>query len=191
MVVSSATKYLGGHSDLVAGIIVVPDKTTCKHILELRTILGNFCGNMEGWLLLRSARTLQLRVQRQSENAVKVAEYLASQPLVKRVVHASRPDHPDHELAKRVLKGFSPVVVIDLQHASHAAAMPTCTKLFLNATSLGGVESLIDYRHRHDVHTPPTIIRLSIGVEDAADLIRDLDTAFKKLAQLPQQTSKL
>jgi cystathionine gamma-synthase len=179
--VHSATKFIGGHSDVLAGVCILPSASVAEKMRAERSVMGNTLGNLECWLLLRSIRTLFVRVQRQSASAVTLATWLASQPIVTKVWHTSRPDHPDHAIASAQMKGHPGVLAIELPTADAARRLVTLTHIWADCTSLGGVESLIDYRLRWDATESPTIVRLSVGLEEPADLIADLAQAFKQL----------
>jgi cystathionine gamma-synthase len=186
----SATKYLGGHSDLLAGVLVTKNE---GHYLELRGqrhLLGSVIGNLEAFLLLRSLRTLALRVKQQSKNATKVAKYLndlknsTDSPLAKvvsEVWHPSLAHHPSFELCKTQMKGFPACFAFELSNSKQAQLLPRHLKIIIEATSLGGVESLIDYRYRYDHSVSKTLLRISIGIESAKDLIADLEQALTKV----------
>ena len=181
MVVHSATKYLGGHSDLLGGVVAVQkEDPLLKHLIHLRHSIGTHAGSLETWLLLRSLRTLDLRVQRQSSTAATLAAWLRTQsPIVSQVHHAG-----DTNLARTQMNGVGGVFAIDLATESMARALPGTLRLFKDATSLGGVESLAEWRRRYDSAISPTLIRLSVGLEDSDDLITDFQQAFNILRSL-------
>ena len=184
VVMHSATKYLNGHSDVLAGALITrkADKFWQK-ITDVRTGLGSTLGAFEAWLLLRGLRTLDVRVKRHCENAMRVAEAFHEHPLVYTVNYPGLPTDPGHEVAKsQMTGGFGGMMSIRVNGGGDAAARAVLrTKLFRNATSLGGVESLIEHRAPVEGPTTPTpqdLLRLSVGLEDADDLIADLEQAL-------------
>jgi cystathionine gamma-synthase len=172
LVMHSSTKFLSGHSDVLGGVLVAPTAEQAQALRAERTVLGSVPGALEVWLTLRSLRTLALRVERQSESATRVAAWLEGR--VPRVWHPSLPSHPGHKLAAEQMRGPGGVLSIELESAEAAQALPTRLRIFRNATSLGGVESLIEWRHQHDPNAPPGLLRLSVGLEAPQDLIADL-----------------
>jgi len=180
----SGTKYLGGHSDLTAGVL-----STARHddhwaeIRALRTMLGSVIAPFEAWLLIRGLRTLFLRYERASASALAIARHFEGDARVARVLYPGLPAHPGHAIAARQMTGgFGGMLSLLVQgRADQARAVACATRVFLPATSLGGVESLIE--HRRTVEgpaslVPETLLRLSVGIEDAGDLIADLDQAL-------------
>lgn len=191
IVVHSATKYLGGHSDLVAGVIV-GRKGFIKDAVETMKMLGGCLDPLGAFLLLRGLKTLAIRVEKQNENGMKVARYLSSHPQVKEVYYPGLPSHPQHKLAKSQMKGFGGMVCFDVGDLESATKVMDNLKLFLNATSLGGVESLasIPVLTSHYGFKPedlrragvtPGMVRLSCGIEEGNDLIEDLNQALDKI----------
>jgi cystathionine beta-lyase/cystathionine gamma-synthase len=192
MVIHSATKYLAGHSDLVAGAIVGPKKVIAQAV-ETMKLLGGCVDPLGAFLLLRGLKTLAVRVQRQNENALKVAQYLSGQEKVMRVFYPGLPDFAQHELARSQMRGFTGMVCFEVRGGLDAAIkVIDSLKLFANATSLGGVESLAslpvltshygfdpDELKRADV--TDGMVRLSCGIEDAEDLIGDLRQGLAKI----------
>eukprot|EP01065_Artemidia_motanka_P005337 TRINITY_DN12586_c0_g1_i1.p2 TRINITY_DN12586_c0_g1~~TRINITY_DN12586_c0_g1_i1.p2 ORF type:complete len:404 (+),score=143.32 TRINITY_DN12586_c0_g1_i1:65-1276(+) len=188
MVMHSATKYLAGHSDALAGALVTRDSGVYQQLLDDRMVLGSIPGNLEVWLLLRSLRTLEIRVKRQCETAAGLARWLsgphAAQLGVTKVWHPSLPTHPNHAVAsKQMPGGYGGVLSIEVKGDGVAKRLPECLKLFRNATSLGGVESLIEWRHRWDPKVTPRLVRLSVGLEAEADLRADIERALLRAAQ--------
>ena len=177
MVMHSATKFLGGHSDLLCGVLAVPDAETAEALRRERSIMGAIPGALECWLLLRSLRTLDLRVHAQCESAAKIAQAMEARVGrgLQRVWHPSLPSHPQHDLATRQMAMGGGVLAIELESKEAARALPGKLRLFTEATSLGGVESLIEWRHQYDPQTPPGLLRISVGLEDTRDLIADLE----------------
>lgn len=184
VVMHSATKYLNGHSDVLAGALITGDKNALwQRVHAARTGFGSTLGAMEAWLLLRGLRTLDVRVRRHCENAMQMAKSLRDQPAVSHVLYPGLPGHPGHEVAARqMIGGFGGMMSIRLSGGAHAAARAvTRTRLFRNATSLGGTESLIEHRapvEGPESPTPDDLLRLSVGLEDAEDLLADLDQAM-------------
>lgn len=180
-VMHSTTKYLAGHSDAVGGALVTNDEEVAQALTYERGIMGNTPGNLETWLLLRSLRTLRLRVEAQSKNAAALAEALLKHPQVTAVHHPSLPGHPQYALAQeQMVGGTGGVFAIELANAELAQALPAALKLFRNATSLGGVESLIEWRHQYDAEVSPCLLRISVGLEDVLDLVEDFESAIQK-----------
>jgi len=183
IVLHSATKFLNGHSDVVAGAIATARVDDWwRHVEHMRFRSGAVLGPFETWLLLRGMRTLHLRMAKAEGNAQALAEHMVRHPRVRRVCYPGLAGHPTHDLAKRQMTGFGAMLAFEVDgDADAAAAVWGATKVFKNATSLGGPESLIEHRHRSDGYAspvPPSMLRLSVGLEDAADLIADLDQAL-------------
>ena len=184
IVMHSATKGLNGHSDVLAGALSVADAGSdiWQAIRADRDMAGAVLGPFEAWLLLRGMRTLPLRVERMSSNAQKLAEHLLDHPVVEAVLYPGLTTHTGHARATRQMKGgFGPLLSFVVKGEAHAAlAAVARLKLFHRATSLGGVESLVEHRHTIEPHTgiPEGLLRLSVGIEDAGDLIDDLGQAL-------------
>jgi cystathionine beta-lyase/cystathionine gamma-synthase len=190
MVVHSATKYLGGHSDLIAGA-VAGRRRWIERVREMVIHLGGSLDPGAGYLLLRGLKTLELRVRRQAESALEVARYLARHPKVAGVHYPGLASHPDHRLARRQMRGFGSMLAFDLK-GGLAAARRFCdrVRVFLLAASLGGVESLavlpiytshyrMSAKELAGAGVTPGTVRLSVGLEDPADLIADLKQALQ------------
>jgi cystathionine gamma-synthase len=180
IVMHSATKYLNGHSDVLAGALVTRERDELHQTLrEIRGRLGGVLGAFEAWLLLRGMRTLYLRVPRQAASALAVARHLETHPAVAEVLYPGLQRHPGHEIAVRQMTGgCGGMLSIRMGGEATAIGLAARLRLFKRATSLGGVESLIE--HRASVEgpgstTPSDLLRISIGIEDPVDLIRDLD----------------
>lgn len=191
IVVHSATKYLGGHSDLVAGVIL-GKKRFIKDAVETMKMLGGCLDPLGAFLLLRGLKTLAVRVERHNQNGIKVAKFLFGHPRVKKVYYPGLPSHPQHKLAKSQMRGFGGMVCFDVGDLKSATRVMDSLKLFLNATSLGGVESLasVPVLTSHYGFKPedlrragvtPGMVRLSCGIEDSEDLIQDLGQALGKI----------
>ncbi len=177
LVMHSSTKFIAGHSDVLGGVLVAPTAEQAAALRAERTVSGAVPGALEAWLTLRSLRTLALRVQRQSESATLLAAWLEGR--VARVWHPSLPAHPGHKIAGEQMRGPGGVLSIELDSAEAAQALPPRLRLFRNATSLGGVESLIEWRRQHDPNAPPGLLRISVGLEDPQDLIADMEQALR------------
>lgn len=192
IVMHSVTKYLGGHSDVVMGALVTNDESTAEEMYRIQNSSGAVCGPMDSFLVLRGIKTLHLRVQRHCENGEKVAHFLQCHPQVERVYWPGFETHPNHEVAKEQMNGFGGMISFTLVGDSleKAKSIVSKTKLFTLAESLGGVESLIGHpstmthasiprEERMKSGVLDSLIRLSVGIEDASDLIEDLENAFK------------
>ena len=178
----SATKFIGGHSDLLAGVATTKDEVLWHALKKSRELTGATPGTLEAFLAVRGARTLALRLQRAQQTAMMLAERLEEHPLVSLVRYPGLPSHPTHATAKRVLKGFGTIISFDLQGgAEFADGVCRNVRLVRHATSLGAVESTIERRAAipGQGHLPPSLLRLSVGIEDADDLWVDLDSAIR------------
>ena len=187
IVVHSTTKYLGGHSDIIGGGLVLNDEAVYEQLKFFQNAIGSVPGPMDCWLVLRGIKTLPLRVERHCQNALALAQWLSDHPAVAQVHYPGLPSHPQHELAKRQMKGFGGMISITLHGGAEAARrMVKRTKLFALALSLGGVESLIEIPHAlthastadSEIAVDPALIRLSVGVEHVDDLRADLAEAL-------------
>jgi cystathionine gamma-synthase len=182
VVMHSATKFIAGHSDVVLGAVVTVDDDLWSAIELRRRSLGAIPGPMEAWLALRGLRTLALRLDRAQSNAAYLAERLRGHPKVSRVRYPGLPDDPGHDRAAAQMSGFGAILSIELG-GDAAAAQKVCenTELWVHATSLGGVESMLERRRRWpaEVETiPADLIRLAVGIEHPADLWADLERAL-------------
>ncbi len=183
IVMHSATKAMNGHSDVLGGVLSTKQETPVWEAIRTdRADAGAVMGPFEAWLLLRGLRTLPLRVERMSENAMRIARHLADHPAVEDVFYPGLETHQGHEIAKRQMQGgygglLSVLVKGDKENALRVTGR---LELFLRATSLGGVESLVEHRFSVESHTglPENLLRLSVGIEDVGDLIADLDQAL-------------
>ncbi len=186
VVVHSVTKFLSGHSDVVLGAVVTRSEELLAALTRQRTLHGAIPGPMEAFLALRGLRTLPLRLERAQRSAADLAVRLGTHPLVTRVRHPSLPADPGHELARAQMRGFGALVSIEVAGGAAAAdAVVDAVRLWVPATSLGGVESLIERRRRHagePAVVPPELLRLSVGVEDVEDLWADLSGALDTAA---------
>jgi cystathionine gamma-synthase len=188
VVVHSSTKYLGGHSDIVGGIVVVADSALAQSLAFLQNATGAVAGPFDAWLTLRGIKTLGVRMDRHGRTAQRVAEMLASHPAVERVYYPGLESHPGHEIAVKQMRGSGGMVSFTARGgAEEAVAICGRTRLFTLAESLGGVESLIEHpaRMTHSsvagsaLEVPPDLIRLSVGLESADDLLEDLSAALR------------
>jgi len=192
VVLHSATKYLSGHSDVVAGCVVTR-RALAERLWQRRTMLGGCLDPFAAWLLLRGMKTLALRIERHNQNALAVARALEPHPAVRRVIYPGLPSHPQHELAARQMSGFGGMVALDLAGGREAGVrFVESTRLAILAVSLGGVETLIEHaasmsharlddEQLQRAGIPPGLIRLSVGIEDPDDLIVDLSEALDRL----------
>jgi cystathionine gamma-synthase len=184
LVMHAATKYLNGHSDLLAGVLVTRvDDDYWRRIKGVRAYVGGTLGSFESWLLVRGLRTLYLRVRAASQSAQRIAEHFARHPQVREVLYPGLPQCQGHEIARRQMQGgFGGMLSIRVQ-GGEAAAIATAAKveLWKRATSLGGTESLIEHRASVEgsgTPAPLDLLRLSVGIEDCGDLIADLEQAL-------------
>lgn len=191
IVIHSATKYLGGHSDLIAGLVVTKDAALGAKIKYLQNACGNILGPFDSWLVIRGIETLHLRVKQHCASAQTIAEYLTHHPLVDKVFYPGLETHPNHAIAKKQAKGFGGIISFTLKNDTEEAAVQlvTKTKLFKLAESLGGIKSLISHpanmthksipaEKRRSAGVQDSLVRLSIGLEEAEDLLADLEQAF-------------
>jgi cystathionine gamma-synthase len=178
LVMHSMTKFLSGHSDALGGVLVARDPALAARLREERTVTGAVPGALETWLVLRGVRTLGVRVRHQSETATRLAAWLEGK--VARVWHPSLASHPGHALAKKQMRGPGPMLAIELETEEAARELPRHLRLFRDATSLGGVESLVEWRRKVDPEASPTLLRLSVGLEDADDLLADLERGIRE-----------
>lgn len=172
----STTKFIGGHSDAMGGVVVTGNEQVATSLRARRTRDGLVPGALETWLTLRGVRTLPLRIARQSKTAAVIASFLEGR--VPAVHYPGLESDPGHEVAVRQMKAFGGVLSIDLREAEAAAQFVGRLSVFRDATSLGGVESLAEHRLLSDAHAPPGLVRLSIGLEEPDVLIGDLEAAL-------------
>ncbi|WP_422089705.1 cystathionine gamma-synthase [Tenacibaculum ovolyticum] len=191
IVMHSATKYLGGHSDSVMGALIVKNEILAKELHFIQFAAGAIAGPMDSFLVLRGIKTLHLRMKRHCENGKLVAEYLVNHPKIGIVYYPGLPNHPNHEIAKKQMDDFGGMVSFRLKDESKEAAFTFLenTKIFTLAESLGGVESLVNHPvtmshgsipevERLKIGITDSLIRLSVGVEDIKDLLEDLEQAL-------------
>jgi cystathionine gamma-synthase len=179
----SATKFISGHADLVLGAVVTDDEELAASLRSRRTLEGAIPGPMDAYLALRGLRTMALRIDRAEASAADMAQRLADHPGVARVRYPGLADHPGHELARRQMSGFGALLSFETHgDASTADRVCAAVRLITHATSLGGVESLIERRARYpaerEAGVPETLLRLSVGVEHVDDLWEDLEAAL-------------
>ena len=192
IVMHSATKYLGGHSDVIAGALIIKDKALGEELHFKQFATGATLGPLDSFLVLRGIKTLHLRVQRHCENGGKVAEYLDNHPLVERVYYPGLASHPYHEIAKKQMSGFGGMVTFTFKSGKKEDAIKFLEnlKVFTLAESLGGVESLANHPalmthasipedKRKEVGISDDLVRLSVGIEDIEDLLADIEQALK------------
>jgi len=192
IVMHSATKYLGGHSDVVMGALIVKDKNLADKLYFIQNASGAICGPMDSFLVLRGIKTLHIRMQRHCENGKAVAEYLVSHPKIDKVYWPGFENHPNHQIAKKQMKDFGGMLSFTIKGNSYDKAIKVLEnlKVFTLAESLGGVESLsghpasmthasIPKEEREKTGVVDSLIRLSIGIESENDLIKDLEKALQ------------
>ncbi len=191
IVMHSATKYLGGHSDVVMGALMVKDEELAKQLHFIQFAAGAVAGPMDCFLALRGVKTLALRVQRHNENGMRVAEFLKNHSKVQSVYYPGLEDHPNHEVANKQMNGFGGMLSFRLKEDSREATFKVLEnfKIITLAESLGGVESLVNHpatmthasipaKEREKLGITDSLIRLSVGVEDVYDLIEDINNAI-------------
>ncbi len=191
LVLHSATKYLGGHSDVVLGIVATSSEALAERLYYIQNASGGVPGPQDCFLVIRGIKTLHVRMQRACENAAKIVSFLQEHPKVDRIIYPGLPSHPNHDIAKRQMKDFGAMVSFDLKGEDPEAGLRVLqnTKLFALAESLGGVESLISLPAAMTHASIPredrlasgltdTLIRMSVGIEDVEDLIADLKQAL-------------
>ncbi|WP_415856564.1 cystathionine gamma-synthase [Sinomonas sp. G460-2] len=190
IVVHSTTKYIGGHSDVVGGAVVVNDDELAEKIGFVQFAVGAVSGPMDAFLTTRGLKTLGVRMERHSDNAQKIAEWLVGRPGVESVLYPGLPEHPGHELAAKQMRRFGGMISVQFAGGEAAArTVAESTQLFTLAESLGGIESLMNYPSEMthasvkgtELAVPVNLVRLSVGIEDADDLIADLDQAIRRL----------
>jgi cystathionine gamma-synthase len=187
MAVQSVTKFIGGHSDLLGGVVTVREANLLAALRQARELGGATPGTLEAFLAVRGARTLALRLERAQRNAMTLAERLARHPNVTLTRYPGLGSHPTHDAARRQLKGFGTIISFDvLGDARTADAVCSGLQLIQHATSLGAVESTIERRASvpGQEHLPPTLLRLSVGIEAIEDLWADLDRALRNVPEL-------
>ena len=187
IVLHSTTKYMGGHSDVVGGSLVAVDPELGERLAYHQNAMGAIAGPFDAWLVLRGLKTLGVRMDRHNSNAADIVAFLQTQESVSHILWPGLPDHPNHDVAKKQMKGFGGMVSFRVK-AGEQAALDICAKttVFTLAESLGGVESLIEHPARMThasvsgsaLEVPADLIRLSVGIEDSEDLVSDLEQAM-------------
>jgi cystathionine beta-lyase/cystathionine gamma-synthase len=190
IVMHSTTKFLGGHSDTVGGAAIAKSKEHVEWLGFVQNSSGAILSPMDSWLVLRGIKTLVVRMERHEENGRAVAAHLAKHPRVRKVHYPGLPDHPQHALAKKQMKGFGAMISFDLGSFENANALLSRVRLCSLGESLGGVETLISHpatmthasipeEERNRLGVTPGLVRISVGIEDLADLVADLDQALE------------
>jgi cystathionine beta-lyase/cystathionine gamma-synthase len=190
IVVHSTTKYLGGHSDVVGGFAATNDPTIAERLSFLQKSLGAIPGPFDAWLVLRGIKTLAVRMRQHCANAHAVAGFLDRHPRVERVLYPGLPTHPGHAIAARQMHDFGGMISFLAESEEEAVALVARTRVFQLAESLGGVESLIEHPARMThastadapFAAPRNLVRLSVGLESAEDLVEDLEVALARAA---------
>ncbi len=193
IVLHSATKYLGGHSDLVSGIVVAKEEHIADQLRFIQNAAGAVPGPMECWLCLRSVKTLSVRMKQHEENAKAIAAFCSQHPAIQATHYPGLPTHPQHALAKQQMTGFGGMISIELGSLEKAKAFTTSVKLFTLAESLGGVESLVCHpvsmthgsipkEQRERLGITEGLVRLSVGIEDKEDLMTDIANALDAIS---------
>jgi cystathionine gamma-lyase len=192
IVIHSTTKYLNGHSDVIGGMIILNDEEIYKKLKFIQNAMGAVPSPFDCWLVLRSTKTLAVRMKQHNENAIQIAEYLNKHPKIKKVNYPGLKDHPQHDLALKQMRGFGGMLSVELGSFENAKKVLNSVKVFTCAESLGGVESLICHpatmthasvpkEDRERFGITDGLIRLSVGIEDAEDLINDIESALKAI----------
>lgn len=192
IVIHSTTKYLNGHSDVIGGMVVVNDEALHERLRFLQNAAGAVPGPWDAWLVLRGTKTLHLRMKAHNENGQRIAEWLSERPEVSAVHYPGLPTHPQHDIARRQMSGFTGMISIEMGSRDRARALVQNVKLFALAESLGGVESLIGHPasmthasvpadRRARLGVSDGLVRLSCGVEEGSDLIADLEQALAEV----------
>jgi cystathionine gamma-lyase/homocysteine desulfhydrase len=190
IVLHSATKYIGGHSDVVGGLVVVNSEELAEQLHFVQNSTGGVLGPQDSWLLIRGIKTLALRMEAHERNTAAIVQFLDHHPAVKKVFYPGLADHPNHEIAKKQASGFGGMVSFDVGSEKKAEEVLSKVKYFTLAESLGAVESLISMpakmthasipaERRMELGITDGLLRISVGIEDSEDLIEDLKNALK------------
>ncbi|MCB0732248.1 MAG: PLP-dependent transferase [Ignavibacteriae bacterium] len=190
IVVHSSSKYLSGHSDIISGIVITNDEEINKKLKYTQKAIGAIPSPFDCWLILRSTKTLALRMKQHNQNAIEIAKYLSTKKYVKNIYYPGLKNHPQHKLAKKQMSGFGGIVTVEFVNFKLTKKFITKTKLFTLAESLGGVETLISHpatmshgsvpeKRRLEMGITKSLIRISVGIEDVEDLIADIKNAMK------------
>lgn len=191
IVLHSATKYLNGHSDVIGGIVITNNDKVHERLRYIQNATGGIPSPFDCWLILRSTKTLSVRMERHNKNAVELASYLENSNFVKRVIYPGLNSHPQHELAKKQMRGFGGMISADFGSIDTAKKLLGNVKIFTLGESLGGVESLISHpasmthaavpkEKRDSMGLTESLVRFSVGIEDIEDLIADIDNAINQ-----------
>ncbi|MEA2235455.1 MAG: hypothetical protein QOC81_179 [Thermoanaerobaculia bacterium] len=189
LVVHSTTKFINGHSDSVGGVVISNDDAIAEQIGFLQNAVGAILSPFDSWLVLRGVKTLAVRMRQHEENGIAMAQYIAAHPKALKIYYPGLPDHPQHELAKRQMRGFGSMISFDVGSLENAKKFLDRVRLCSLAESLGGVETLISHPEtmthasvplatRTRLGISPGLVRISVGIEDVADLIADVENAF-------------
>lgn len=190
IVVHSLTKYLNGHSDMLGGFVVTNDAAVTEKLRFLQKAVGGILSPFDAWLCMRGTKTLAVRMKQHNENAMLVAQWLIKQQRIRKVYYPGLPDHPQHALAKKQMRGFGGMISFDLGSLENAAAFLKRVRLCALAESLGGVETIITHpatmthaaippEQRVRIGITDGLVRISVGIEDVEDIIADMDNALK------------
>ncbi len=190
VVVHSSTKYLNGHSDVIGGIVLTSNEKIHERLRYIQNAAGGVPSPFDCWLVLRSTKTLAVRMERHNKNAVELAKYLEDSKIAKKVIYPGLPSHPQHELAKKQMRGFGGMISADFGDAETAKKLLKNVKIFTLGESLGGVESLISHpasmthgavpkEEREKLGITDSLVRFSVGIEDIEDLVADIKNALK------------
>lgn len=190
IVIHSSTKYINGHSDVIGGILITNNEDIHKRLRYVQNAAGGVPSPFDCWLILRSTKTLAVRMERHNQNAIKIAEYFNGSGLVKKVIYPGLPGHPQHELAKRQMRGFGGMISLEVGDEQRARHLLKSVKVFTLGESLGGVESLISHpssmthasvpkKEKEKFGLTESLVRLSVGIEDVEDLIEDIERGLK------------
>ena len=185
IVLHSATKYIGGHSDVIGGVVITADQHLAENIKFYQNSAGAVPGPWDVWLLLRSVKTLAIRMEAHQANAMKIAEYLSKESKVKKIFYPGLPSHPQHKLARQQMRGFGGIISIETGSLENAKRFAEALEIFTLGESLGGVESLICHpvtmthgsvppERRTELGITDGLVRLSVGIEDIEDLMADM-----------------
>lgn len=190
IVLHSSTKYINGHSDVIGGIIVTSNEKVHERIRYIQNAIGAVPSPFDCWLVLRSTKTLAVRMERHNKNAIELANFLVNSKIAKKVYYPGLPDHPHHELAKKQMRGFGGMISADFGEVDKAKTLLKNVRIFTLGESLGGVESLISHpasmthasvpkEEREKIGLTDSLVRFSVGIEDIEDLISDIQNALK------------
>jgi cystathionine gamma-synthase len=190
LVVHSGTKYLGGHNDTLAGLIAIKDEKLAEELKFLQNSVGGVLAPFDSWLILRGIKTLAVRMDKQQQNAIKIAQWLKTREEVEKVYYMGLPEHEGYEVSRRQTTGFGSMISFTVKSTDRVKDILRNVKVVTFAESLGGVESLITYPHvqthaaipqdiRQRLGITDKLLRLSVGIENAEDIIKDLEQALE------------